>query len=239
MKSKRAQKYPYRRMAFTLIEVLAVLALIAVLAAILLPAFSRIREKTMAVNCTSNMRQIGASMLLYVNEHGGRLPGPLWPEQGVLYRSSGGQVVEEGHLVAYLVPYFDEPPQADGVANARNIDAFLCPAWMASKGFDESEVVGAGIPYQSEIRYFGHKRSNPDLQTEPRMLVDVPDPARIAAIFETDAQDGTYYGNTGNYRLADSPVHESFRHYLFFDGSVRAVSLEDQAHQQELQRRTY
>lgn len=221
--------------AFTLVELLAVIAIVAILSAILIPTLGRVRSQATAAQCANGMRQIGVSMHLYVNDNGGRLPGPLWPEQGVVYRSSGGVIVQEGHLIAFLAPYFDEPHQEDSWANARNIDAFLCPAWLESKGFGENERVDRGIPYQAETLYFGHKRSDADLQTEPKMMLMVPEPARIAAFFETDAEDGTYYGNTGNSRLAETPVHGSFRHYLFFDGSVRAVSLTEQAEQQEFQ----
>jgi prepilin-type N-terminal cleavage/methylation domain-containing protein/prepilin-type processing-associated H-X9-DG protein len=54
------------RRGFTLIELMVVIALIAVLAAMLLPALSRAREKTKAANCVSNLHQIGLGQNMYV-----------------------------------------------------------------------------------------------------------------------------------------------------------------------------
>jgi prepilin-type N-terminal cleavage/methylation domain-containing protein/prepilin-type processing-associated H-X9-DG protein len=61
--------------AFTLIELLTVIAVIAILAAILIPAVSKVRDRAQATKAVSNIRQIGAAALLYANEHQGKVPG--------------------------------------------------------------------------------------------------------------------------------------------------------------------
>ena len=56
------------RRGFTLIELLVVIAIIALLAAILFPVFARARENARKSSCSNNMKQIGISMLQYVQD---------------------------------------------------------------------------------------------------------------------------------------------------------------------------
>ena len=66
---------PYaRRSGFTLIEMLVVIAIIAVLAAILFPVFGRARENARRTVCLANLQQIGAAIAIYEGDMGGFLP---------------------------------------------------------------------------------------------------------------------------------------------------------------------
>jgi len=64
-----------RRPAFTLIEVLVVVAIIALLVSILLPSLSRAKAQARMVNCQSNIRQVMMAFLVYATENRNCLPG--------------------------------------------------------------------------------------------------------------------------------------------------------------------
>jgi len=57
---------PPRRAGFTLIELLVVIAIIAILAAILFPVFAQAREKARQSVCTSNHKQLGTALQMYI-----------------------------------------------------------------------------------------------------------------------------------------------------------------------------
>src|SRR5690242_2968408 len=62
-----------KRRAFTLVELLVVIGIIAILIAMLLPALSRAREQAKRTQCMSNIRQLMTGWLIYAQENKGGL----------------------------------------------------------------------------------------------------------------------------------------------------------------------
>jgi prepilin-type N-terminal cleavage/methylation domain-containing protein/prepilin-type processing-associated H-X9-DG protein len=87
--------------AFTLIEVLCVVAIIAILAALLLPVLNQGQAKARRIQCVDNLKQVGVGFHAFMNDHHGRFPMQVAMSEG-----GSMEFVQNGYRVAGGEFYF-------------------------------------------------------------------------------------------------------------------------------------
>ncbi len=87
-----------KRKGFTLIELLVVMAIIAILAALLMPALIGAREQAVTVACLANMRHLGLAVAMYENENNDIIPEYQWMAYGHDFANVNPGYAAEGEL---------------------------------------------------------------------------------------------------------------------------------------------
>ncbi|MEN1681196.1 MAG: DUF1559 domain-containing protein [Planctomycetota bacterium] len=119
-----------RRRAFTLVELLVVMAILSVLIALLLPAVQMARESSRRSQCANQLKQLALAALAHESQHGHLPPGAKLHSEP-LSRAYGWRVV--------LLPFVEEPALYDRIAPLPSGDynnsvggvmppLFLCPS---------------------------------------------------------------------------------------------------------------
>lgn len=134
------ERSPHCR-AFTLIELMIVVSIIATLISILLPSLAAAREQAKVVKCLAQLRQFGTASGYYSSENEGWLPGDYWPN------SQGGNLGNHNvpHILfaEALAPYLGGlkrtvPVAAQNTADSRDcllsqmfarMPVLQCPSW--------------------------------------------------------------------------------------------------------------
>ena len=132
---------PLRR-AFTLVELLVVISVIALLAGLLLPALTQARRQARSTVCKNNLRQMGLATTLYVESNGGRLPY-AW---GVSHNAN------TNNFQTLLIPYvlkdrFEAGGNTEKSDFAKNV--FRCPTRLKENHFrSHVNYPGTGNPWK-------------------------------------------------------------------------------------------
>lgn len=146
------------RHAYTLVELMVVLAIVALLSAVLMPVLASVREKGRRSSCSANLRQLGMAFQMYVSDNDGQHPprfenlqrSGLIKEEGVRVCPSDptrnwGGLVYEGQRPTFL------PPETSQYSY---VSAFNMPDWEwqalmasgANAGILVCQVHGRGTP---------------------------------------------------------------------------------------------
>jgi prepilin-type N-terminal cleavage/methylation domain-containing protein len=219
--------------AFTLIELVVVIGVIAILAALLLPVLARSKEKTYRTQCSSNLKQIAVAFQLYAGEHDDRLPGPVWLG---FYENYDDQ--DTTRLPYYISTYVGLPaprPAPQNMALAR------CPsaARRWSPPDPGTPLMGLNMPlsYMANpvvtninsgvvTRPFGYPSALAPPFTNaneaPKRLREIYNPSLSWALTDVDQQNGFPAAQYFWYQPIN-PAHGNIRNQLYFDSHVAAT----------------
>ena len=214
------------RPGFTLTEILVVITILVVLAAVLLTVTGRIRESADNAKCTGYMRQIGIAMIAYSTENNARLPAVREEDPS---GNSPGEVWFNAILPHLSETAFDShmPEQS-----------LICPVWQRvwrqkypSAARSHWNRTGYGMSY---VMVGSPTKGGPNWAKTGYAvrLTEIADPGRTIMVADAGGWNwgihGTNY-NTNAYFKPESGLDGGLRHgkganFLFVDGHVLSLN---------------
>lgn len=155
------------RRAFTLVELLVVTGILAMLAAILFPVFAQSKAAAKRTECVSNVRQLSAAMLMYVDDHDGTYP----------MRVDGTDNETVDQWIDMIFPYVKAGK--DGKTSPLSKCSEFIPAPGLDDGYGKKKITGWGYGMNGHL----HNAGLPVAESA------VPEPSIIALIGDSTLGD--------------------------------------------------
>jgi len=230
------------RNGFTLVELLTVMAILAILMGILVPSLSAVQRSARKAKSTSNLRQIGGALGSYANDNNGLLPAPLFgpstvPSNAVGSANPRGATWEEEIVYPYLEGQIQPSSDGSKVEVTKWPDVMTDPEYlmqqdnMITKGDEDKRGYGMTIyPYLADRSGKNEQKRTSQYPNTRQRLSLLPNLANNVAVGTSDGitlepgPDGTFPRSGNDYPVGNPVRFAGMGIYLFYDWSVQELS---------------